>query len=64
MNNDLRNLPEARQIAEDFPGWEAWASLIGKQWHARLIGATPPVMLHDDSPADLAEQIRRYVAAH
>jgi hypothetical protein len=62
MNNELRYLPEARRIAEDFPGWEAWASLVGKQWHARLRGSVPIVMLHDDDPASLAEQIRAYVA--
>jgi hypothetical protein len=62
MNSGLRYLPEARKIAEDFPGWEAWVSLVGKQWHARLKGSVPIVMLHDNDPASLAEQIRNYIA--
>lgn len=47
----------ARAIAEEFPGWEAWQSLNG-EWHARIIGATPPAMVHSDSPDGLREQIR------
>jgi hypothetical protein len=62
MNCELRYLPEARKIAEDFPGWEAWVSLVGKQWHARLKGSVPIVMLHDNDPAGLAGQIRNYIA--
>jgi len=62
MNNELAYLPEARKIAEDFPGWEAWASLVGKQWHARLKGSVPIVMLHDNDPVSLASQIRDYIA--
>jgi hypothetical protein len=62
MNNELGYLLEAGKIAEDFPGWEAWASLAGKQWHARLRGSVPIVMLHDNDPAGLADQIRNYIA--
>jgi hypothetical protein len=32
-------------------------SLIGGQWHARLIGAVPPVMVHDDTIEGLAGQV-------
>jgi hypothetical protein len=60
--NDLHYLPEAVAIRKDFPGWDAWASLIGGQWHARREGSTPPVMLHSDSSFDLREQIERYIA--
>jgi hypothetical protein len=63
MNSEVRYLPEATKIAEDFPGWEAWVSLVGKQWHARLKGSVPIVMLHDNDPVSLAEQIRSYIAA-
>jgi hypothetical protein len=49
---------QARAIAEEFPGWAAWQSLDG-QWHARIVGAIPPVMVHAPSPGELCEQIRR-----
>jgi hypothetical protein len=49
---------QIKAIAEQFPGWEAWQSLDG-QWHARLVGAVPPVMVHSNSPDGLCEQIRR-----
>ncbi len=48
---------QASAIAEEFPGWEAWQSLDG-QWHARVVGAVPPFMVHADSPDSLREQIR------
>lgn len=44
-------------IAAEFPDWEAWQSLDG-QWHARVTGAVPPVMVHAQSADDLREQIR------
>ena len=53
--------PEASNIMGDYPGWEVWTSLNG-QWHARLKGAVPPVMVHDDSPAEIRAQIARYEA--
>lgn len=49
-------------IEQEFPGWEAWQSLDG-WWHARIRGATPPVMVHAQSPEELAEQIRSRPAA-
>lgn len=48
---------EIRAIAEQFPGWEAWQSLDGR-WHARILGAVPPVMVHAESASDLIDQIR------
>ncbi len=48
---------KARAIAEEFPGGEAWQSLDG-WWHARIVGAVPPVMVHAPSPGELCEQIR------
>jgi hypothetical protein len=44
-------------FSEKHPGWEAWQSLRGQQWHARLIGSEPIVMLHDDSLEELSHQI-------
>lgn len=46
-----------RAFAEQHPGWEAWQSLKNGQWHARLVGHEPPLMLHDNSPGGLSEQI-------
>jgi hypothetical protein len=50
-----------RDLAEKFPGWEAWQSL-DSQWHARIAGATPPVMVHASSLSELCRQIRRRTA--
>jgi hypothetical protein len=47
---------QIRTLAEQFPGWEAWQSL-DSQWHARIAGATPPVMVHASSLSELCEQI-------
>jgi hypothetical protein len=47
----------AAAFAERCPGWEAWQSLIGGQWHARRIGSTPPQMVHDDTIDGLAGQV-------
>jgi hypothetical protein len=49
---------QTKAIAEEFSGWDAWQSLDG-QWHARIIGAIPSVMVHGASPDGLREQIRR-----
>lgn len=56
MNKELSYLPEAEAIEQDFPRWEAWVGLVNGLWHARRKGATPPVMVHDDSPAGIREQ--------
>jgi hypothetical protein len=45
------------QFAEQHPGWEAWQSIKGRQWHARMKGATPPFMVHDNNVQGLSEQI-------
>jgi hypothetical protein len=49
---------QARELEAHFPGWRAWRSAQGGQWHARQSGTEPPVLVHDDDPAGLAEQIR------
>lgn len=50
---------EIRTIEEEHPGWEAWQSL-DNQWHARIVGATPPVMVHAQSARELRDRIRQY----
>lgn len=59
MAAEVNYTPEARSLMQDHPAWEAWSGLINGQWHARLRGAVPPVMLHDDNPQGLREQIER-----
>jgi hypothetical protein len=51
---------DAAQIAGEFPGWEAWQG-IDRMWHARIRGATPPVMVHGDDLVDLRDRIIQYV---
>jgi len=51
---------DAAQIAGEFPGWEAWQG-IDRLWHARIRGATPPVMVHGEDLVDLRDQIIVYL---
>jgi hypothetical protein len=51
---------DAAQIAGEFPGWEAWQG-IDRMWHARIRGATPPVMVHGEDLLDLRDQIIAFV---
>jgi hypothetical protein len=53
---------QIRAISHEFPGWEAWQGLVNGLWHARLVGSTPPLMVHGESPDDLREQIRSRMA--
>lgn len=55
---------EIASIAEDFPGWEAWAGLRNGLWHARRLGSTPPQMVHGNNPEDIREQIRLWIVEH
>jgi hypothetical protein len=52
---------QARDLEHQHPGWRAWQSARNGQWHARLEGSDPPVLVHDDNPSGLAEQIRALV---
>ncbi len=47
-------------IEAEFPGWEAFQG-VDRRWHARIKGAAPPVMVHDDDLDGLREEIRRYL---
>src|SRR5258706_6837163 len=49
---------DAAQIADEFPGWEAWQG-IDHLWHARIRGATPPVMVHGEDLVDQRDQVKR-----
>jgi hypothetical protein len=51
---------DVAQIADEFPDWEAWQGIEGL-WHARIRGATPPVMIHGEDVVDLRDQIIVYL---
>jgi hypothetical protein len=51
----------AESLAAEFPAWEAWQG-IDRLWHARIRGATPPVMVHGEDLVDLRDQIKRQLA--
>lgn len=51
--------PEA--IEQEFPSWEVFQG-VDRRWHARIRGAVPPVMVHDDDLAGLREEIVRRVS--
>ena len=61
MTQQIDYTPEAKKIADEFPGWKAWSSLRGGQWHARLNDdqGNALVLLHDDNPQGLREQISK-----
>jgi hypothetical protein len=44
----------AESLAAEFPGWEAFQG-VDRWWHARVRGATPPVMVHGEDLMDLRE---------
>jgi hypothetical protein len=48
------------QIAAEFPLWETWDGIDGLR-HARIVGATPPVIVRGDDWTDLLDQIRATV---
>lgn len=54
---ETRDERQAAEFTERCPGWQAWRSLVGGQWHARKVGAVPPVMVHDDTIEGLAGQV-------
>ena len=47
-----------KAIEAEFPGWEVFQG-VDRRWHARIKGATPPVMVHDDDLTGLREEIVR-----
>jgi hypothetical protein len=50
-------------IQAEYPGWEAWQG-IDRLWHARISGATPPVMVHGEDLVDLRDEIKRWEGRH
>jgi hypothetical protein len=48
-------------IEAEFPGWEPWQG-IDRMWHARIRGATPPVMVHGEDLVDLRDQVKRQIS--
>lgn len=56
----MNDSEQTAAFLEKHPGWEAWQSIRGGQWHARLIGSEPTVMLNDDSLEELSQQVGRH----
>jgi hypothetical protein len=54
--------PTKQSIEAEFPGWEAWSG-VDRQWHARIKGAIPPVMVHADHLTGLRDAIRAEVSS-
>jgi hypothetical protein len=52
----MNSTDDVARITAEFPGWEAWQGIEGL-WHARIRGATPPVMVHGEDVIDLRDQI-------
>ena len=50
-------------IEAEFSGWEAWQGIEGL-WHARIRGATPPVMVTGEDLVDLRDQIIIWIRKH
>ena len=61
MNSTDDSADDTAKIAGEFPDWEAWQG-IDRRWHARIRGATPPVMVHGEDLVDLRDQIIRFVS--
>lgn len=53
--------PTKQALEAEFPGWEVWHGIDGR-WHARLKGATPPVIVSDDHLDGLSEEIIRAIS--
>ena len=52
-----------KSYAADHPRWEAWRG-IDMLFHARVKGATPPVMVRGEDAEDLADMIRAWEGTH
>jgi hypothetical protein len=55
------NEPSKEAIEAEFSDWEVWSGIDGR-WHARIRGATPPVMVSDDHLDGLREEIVRNIS--
>ncbi len=55
--------PTLADVAQRWPRWEAWQG-INLLWHARIKGATPPVMVHGEEVQDLMDEIQRREGQH
>jgi hypothetical protein len=55
--------PTLADVAARFSRWEPWHGIDGL-YHARIRGATPPVMVRGESPEDLMHEIIRWEGNH
>lgn len=44
-------------LQQEFKAWEIWEGMLGS-WHARVKGATPPIMVWGEDLTDLRDQIK------
>jgi hypothetical protein len=51
----------AEDVAKEFPQWHVWLGIC-HLWYARLLGASPAVVVRGENPVDLRDEIRRTVA--
>jgi len=49
------------KIEQEFPAWSVFQG-VDRRWHARIRGAVPPVMVHDDDLLGLREEITRKIS--
>jgi hypothetical protein len=55
--------PTLDDIAREYPRWHCWHGISGL-YYARLIGASPPVIVRGEDPMDLRDEIRRWLAEY
>jgi hypothetical protein len=61
-----RERREAAAIEQEFPGWVAWVGITDSRWHAMKRGVTPEpgMIVSDDDPEGLREEITRWISQH
>ncbi|HUY51789.1 MAG TPA: hypothetical protein VMV92_39840 [Streptosporangiaceae bacterium] len=59
------NAPELtlEDVHQEFPRWHCFHS-IGGLVYARLVNASPPVLVRGEDPVDLRDEIRRWEGTH
>ena len=61
MSDATSRNPTKAELEAEFEGWECWEGM-DKLWHARVKGATPPIMVWGENTVDLRDQIKRRIA--
>ncbi|HEY4850089.1 MAG TPA: hypothetical protein VII22_04805 [Streptosporangiaceae bacterium] len=53
--------PSLDDVRHEFPTWHCWQGIAG-MLYASWRGASPPVLVRGEDPADLRDSIRRWIA--